>query len=77
MPNHIHLIIVFEEKSDVTISSLISTLKRFVNKECGENIWQRSYYDHIIRNEKDYIDIAKYIEENPKKWLLDKYYIGN
>lgn len=76
MPNHIHLIITIQENEYVNISFFVSTLKRFVNKECGRNIWQRSYYDHIIRNEKDYIKIAKYIEENPKKWLLDKYYIN-
>lgn len=76
MPNHIHLIITIQENEYVNISFFVSTLKRFVNKECGRNIWQRSYYDRIIRNEKDYIKIAKYIEENPKKWLLDKYYIN-
>ena len=38
-------------------------------------IWQRSYYDHIIRSEKDYLDIWKYIDENPLKWELDKYYL--
>ena len=34
----------------------------------------KSYYDHIIRNEKDYSIIWKYIDENELKWSLDKYY---
>ena len=38
------------------------------------SVWQRGYYDHIIRNEQDYITIANYIDENPLKWKLDKLY---
>lgn len=37
-------------------------------------MWQRSFHDHIIRGEKDYIEICKYIENNPAKWLEDKFY---
>jgi len=35
-------------------------------------LWQRNYWDHIIRNENEYQRIAKYIIDNPKKWALDK-----
>ena len=37
-------------------------------------VWQRSYYEHIIRNEQDYREIWKYIEGNPGKWAEDMYY---
>ncbi len=37
-------------------------------------VWQRSYYEHIIRNEQDYQEIWRYIEGNPGKWTEDKYY---
>ncbi|MFN8674430.1 MAG: transposase [Candidatus Sericytochromatia bacterium] len=37
-----------------------------------ESIWQRNYYEHIIRNEKALNNIRKYIKENPIKWFLDK-----
>ncbi|MBQ8057085.1 MAG: hypothetical protein IJ275_01980 [Ruminococcus sp.] len=50
------------------------TLKRFVNKEAGENIFQRSYNDHIIRDERDYLARWKYIDNNPIKWELDDLY---
>ena len=43
------------------------------NKQMGI-VWQRSYYDHIIRNETDYLKIWNYIDENPLKWEFDKYY---
>jgi REP element-mobilizing transposase RayT len=35
-------------------------------------IWQRNYYEHIIRNEKDYETIWNYIETNPRKWMDDQ-----
>lgn len=37
-------------------------------------IWQRSYYDHVIRNEADFLRIWQYIDENPLKWQLDCYF---
>ena len=54
-----------------TVSKFISTFKRFCNKEYGYNIWQRSYYDHIIRDQHDYDKVAKYIYENPIKWRFN------
>ncbi len=38
-------------------------------------IWQRSYHDHIIRNETDYRMIWEYIDTNPVKWALDRYFM--
>lgn len=35
-------------------------------------IWQRSYYDHVIRNERDLNAIREYIRNNPLQWALDK-----
>ncbi len=40
-------------------------------------IWQKSFYDHIIRDEKGYLAVWKYIDENPLKWAEDEYYILN
>ena len=37
-------------------------------------VWQRGYYDHVIRNQADYDMISKYISENPMRWRLDKFY---
>ncbi len=52
----------------------VSTLKRFVNAELNENIWQRGYYEHVIRNEKDYREIWTYIDQNPAKWMEDRFF---
>ena len=39
------------------------------------HLWQRNYYEHIIRNYDDYIYIAEYIQNNPLKWEEDKLYV--
>ena len=38
-------------------------------------VWQRGYYDHIVRNEKDYGEVWAYIEENPLRWAEDSLYV--
>ena len=78
MPKHIHFIceIINNNNSNTNeiIPFIVSTLKRFTNKACKEKIWQRNYYDHIIRNEKEYLKVLEYIENNPYKWHDDIYY---
>lgn len=54
------------DDNNATIPALVSTFKRFVNKRIGFNIWQRSYYDHIIRGEGEFAEIWRYIENNPE-----------
>ena len=51
---------------------VISAFKKFCNKEIGYNIFQRGYYDHVIRNKNDYDEIVKYIHDNPQKWYYEK-----
>lgn len=78
MPNHVHLILMFENSGRIisapTLSTVIGQMKRYASKEAGISLWQRSYHDHIIRNEKDYSEIYQYIESNPARWAEDKYY---
>ena len=84
MPNHIHLMLIVNENgrsgapaptpANALIPRYVSTLKRFVNKECKCDIWQCSYYDHIIRDKKDYDEKLNYILSNPLKWVDDEYY---
>lgn len=37
-------------------------------------LWQRNYYEHIIRHEQSYQNLSEYICNNPAKWLDDKFY---
>ena len=61
--------------TNATIPSFISTLKRYTNRDCGFSFWQRSYHDHIIRNEAEYQKIWEYIDTNPIRWETDEYHI--
>ena len=85
MPNHIHMILLVNEDlpngtsrtpspTNAIIPHFVSVFKRFCHRDIGENIFQRSYHDHIIRGEKDYLKIWEYIENNPAKWEEDCFY---
>ena len=41
----------------------------------GIPVWQRNYYEHIIRNEETYLNIAEYIQANPQRWEEDTYHV--
>jgi putative transposase len=46
------------------------SVTRRIQADCNEaNIWQRNYYEHIIRNDEDYRRIEFYIESNPSNWV--------
>lgn len=80
MPNHIHMILQIHTDEDgrampaPTISTVIQQMKGYVSKETGQKIWQKLFYDHVIRNVDDYKEICNYIISNPSKWLEDKLY---
>ena len=80
MPNHIHMIIAITCGDDgrtqfaPTLSRIIKQFKGAVTKKIGEQIWQKSFHDHIIRNGQSYRKIWRYIDENPLKWHEDCYY---
>jgi len=80
MPNHIHLLLSITTDdsgriiSAPTISNVVGSLKRWVSKQCGKPIWQKSFYDHIIRNQNDYSETYNYIDNNPIKWIEDEFY---
>ncbi len=41
-----------------------------------QKLWQRNYWEHILRNENEYNRIAQYVVDNPQKWALDKLNVG-
>lgn len=90
MPNHIHLLIILSEPGGINpsptikydIPDVIGKFKASVTRNVGNafmhsdkiHIWQRSFHDHIIRGEKDYLKIWQYIDENPLNWEKDCFY---
>ena len=73
MPDHVHLIISINTNTDgrqiaaPTISNVVGQMKRWVSLQIGQSIWQKSFIDRIIRNEKGYKAVWEYIENNPIK----------
>ena len=84
MPDHIHLLLRFDwgfgtGDPSPTLGTVVGWYKYQVTKHInlqsgsgGERIFQRSYYDHVIRNRQDYEEIWQYIDHNPRKWVLQK-----
>ena len=92
MPNHIHVIVFLNPDKYRTpelgtsrapsptngmLPHVVSTFKRFCNKEIGQNIFQRAYIEHVIRDMDDYETRVKYIHENPMRWYYDELYSEN
>ena len=90
MPNHFHAIIQIDRadmESAPTISQIIQTFKRYSTVEYIKlvndkklprfdgKVWQRSFHDHVIRDEKGFLEIWNYIEGNPSKWEEDCFYV--
>lgn len=68
------------QKKRSVIDKAIGYLKMNVSKKIHQisdekEIWQRSYYDHIIRGEDDYMKIWDYIDKNVMNWENDRLYI--
>jgi len=81
MPNHVHMILVIgpgeggRAQLAPTVSRVVQQFKGAVTKRVGISLWQKGFYDHIIRNEADYLRIWEYIDANPAKWEEDCYYV--
>jgi REP element-mobilizing transposase RayT len=86
MPNHVHAVIIIqhaqtrEERSRPfpTVSEIVGLYKSGVSRllhevDPGLVVWQKSFYDHIIRDEKGYREICDYIQYNSLKWENDEY----
>ena len=88
MPNHVHILLTIQRAGQSPaptrdLSSIIGAFKSRTTKTVnrmmntpGWKLWQRSYFDHIIRNEEDYLRIWQYIDTNPAQWAEDEYYIN-
>ncbi len=73
MPNHVHLIIETDGQTR-SLSEIVNRIKGDIVRRTEAGLWQKSYYDHVIRDERDEIRIRQYIKLNPKKWAVDKYH---
>jgi REP element-mobilizing transposase RayT len=81
MPNHVHGIIVIGGETPCPLPEIVRQMKTFsarrINKMRGTQgipVWQRNYYEHIIRGESDLNSLREYIDNNPVNWQLDENY---
>ena len=90
MPNHWHCILLINRSNHLytpnsyantvagSVSTIVGHVKGAVTKWCsGNNMyfkWQPRFHDHVIRNEKEYWAIKKYIIDNPKNWKDDRFH---
>ena len=78
MPDHIHFIIYIDKSSKYNLNAIVKMYKTIVNHKClniyekyGKRmgkLWQRNYYESIIRNAAHYDEVRAYIYENPMNW---------
>lgn len=76
MPDHVHMVLVIGcdgpgAQSAATVPRVMNAWKASVSRAAGRPVWQRSYYEHVIRGQQDHDEIARYIENNPRQWVLD------
>ena len=74
MPDHIHIVIqIVGGQSRPPLHKIIQKFKSITTNKCfkfGYNkIWQRNYYEHVIRNDKELFEIKNYIQTNPLSWI--------
>ncbi|MBR3692092.1 MAG: transposase [Clostridia bacterium] len=84
MPNHVHVIFIVMPAAAgasprPTVSDVICAWKSLSARRCKtegkcQKLWQSSFYDHIIRDENDYLTRWNYIDTNPARWAEDEYY---
>lgn len=88
MPNHIHAIIVLGCDPDInsgnipSLDTVVGSYKSGVSRKIHLldpqiKVWQKSFNDHVIRNDTDYNGIWTYIDVNPMQWEKDEHYEGS
>ena len=74
IPNHIHMILIINENKNISISRIIKQYKMCVSKKIGYSLWQKSFYEHIIKYKEEYFIIKQYIQNNIINWKQNKYF---
>ena len=70
MPDHLHILLSLNDNYPKRLQEWVSAFKRYTSKTtcdlCGiKPLWQKNFYDHVVRKEESLIEIAEYIVNNP------------
>ena len=87
MPNHFHGIVQIDEERGCiqyaptvkspsqTLGAIIRGFKAAVTRQAHRPVWQRNYWEHIIRHQQSYDEITTYIANNPAQWEMDSLHL--
>jgi REP element-mobilizing transposase RayT len=81
MPNHVHGVLLFEDQAGDTgeparagharpLPVVVGSFKSAVSRRLGP-VWQRSYWERVVRSGEELDQIRDYIEDNPLRWPVD------
>ena len=72
MPNHLHMIVEFKVNGAIKLKNAVSYFKSYLTRKVKDinPLWSRGFYDRVIRDEKEFENVYKYILNNP---YMDKY----
>ena len=79
MPNHVHGVLMLSADNAHPLSQIVGSFKSFSTRrirtaggDVARPVWQRGFYEHVIRTESDLASIREYITNNPIQWELDE-----
>jgi REP element-mobilizing transposase RayT len=73
MPNHVHAIVgIDRRRRPPPLPAVVGAFKARASRGADRALWQRGYYDRIIRNERELAALRDYIDTNPLRWALDR-----
>jgi REP-associated tyrosine transposase len=88
MPNHVHGLISLRDSvgaglrpapTTATVSEIVGAFKSFssrrihaTNASSPKKVWQRGFYEHIVRNRDECERISRYVLQNPARWEFDR-----
>ncbi len=76
MPNHVHGVLLFTDSVGVAharpLPVVVGAFKAAVSRRAGFGVWQRNYFEHIVRNEDELNLIRHYIDDDPLNWTTDE-----
>jgi putative transposase len=70
MPDHLHVLLSLTENYQESLQNWVSAFKRYTSKQVNElfgvkPLWQKNFYDHVVRKDESLLKIAEYIVNNP------------
>ena len=84
MPNHVHGIVVIVDRSISTLGAIVGAFKSLAAIEVnhllsrsGRPLWQRSFYEHVVRNDRELDRFRAYVAANPSRWPTDAVHPDN